>query len=67
MDIQTSHSMTSLDQQINDLKLLLDSVETEYAHTLATGDWVACSAAKSRVAKVRNRIGKLIKTRMQYA
>lgn len=55
----------SLDQQISDLKLILDQVETDYAHTIATGDWVACSAAKGKVNKVRNRIGKLIKLRMQ--
>lgn len=54
----------TIDQQISDLKALLSHVETQYAHTIASGDWVACSAAKSKVAKVRNRIGKLIKIRM---
>ena len=57
----------TIDEQITDLKLILDHVETEYQHTMATGDWVACSAAKSKVAKVRNRIGKLIKIRMGIA
>jgi hypothetical protein len=57
----------TIDQQISDLKVLLDQLETEYAHTIASGDWSACSAAKGKVAKVRNRIGKLIKVRMGMA
>ena len=57
----------TIDQQISDLKALLGYAETQYAHTIASGDWVACSAAKSKVAKVRNRIGKLIKIRMGMA
>ncbi len=55
------------DQQISDLKALLDHLETEYAHSIACGDWNACSIAKGKVAKVRNRIGKLIKVRMGMA
>jgi hypothetical protein len=57
----------TIDQQISDLKVLLDQLETEYAHTIASGDWAACSTAKGKVSKVRNRIGKLIKVRMGMA
>lgn len=57
----------TIDQQISDLKVLLDQLETEYAHTIASGDWMACSTAKGKLAKVRNRIGKLIKVRMGMA
>ena len=53
-------------EQIDSLKVLLDEAETNYAHTMATGDWVACSAAKSKVAKIRNRIGTIIKANMKY-
>jgi len=57
----------TIDQQISDLKVLLDQLETEYAYTIASGDWVACSTAKGKVAKVRSRVGKLIKVRMGMA
>jgi len=67
MSTTPRHFQMTTDQQISDLKVLLDHLETEYAHSIASGDWVACSAAKGKVAKVRNRIGKLIKVRMGMA
>lgn len=54
----------TIQQQIDDLKPILDMVETEYQHAMATGDWVACTAARGKVNKVRNRIAKLIKQKM---
>jgi len=55
--------MTELDT----LKALLSDAETDYSHCIARGDWENTSAAKAKVAKIRNRIGKLIKQRMQLA
>lgn len=50
--------------ELTTLKALLSDWETEYAHSMARGDWDSCTVAKARVAKIRNRIGKLIKARM---
>ena len=51
--------------ELETLKVLLADAETDYQHCIARGDWNACSAAKAKVAKIRNRVGKLIKARMQ--
>lgn len=53
--------------ELETLKALLSDAETDYAHCIARGDWDNTSAAKAKVAKIRNRIGKLIKARMQLA
>lgn len=50
--------------ELNTLKVLLADAETDYQHCMARGDWEQCSAAKAKVAKIRNRIGRLIKQRM---
>ena len=55
--------MTELDT----LKSLLSETEDDYAFAIARGDWTAASVAKSKVAKLRNRIGRLIKQRMAFA
>ena len=52
---------------LNALKALLSDAETDYQHCMARGDWDQCAAAKAKVAKLRNRIGKLIKQRMAIA
>ncbi|MEC8738123.1 MAG: hypothetical protein VXX91_07820 [Planctomycetota bacterium] len=59
----TPHPMTELET----LKTLLSDAETDYQHCIARGDWEQCSAAKSKVARLRNRIGKIIKQRMALA
>lgn len=53
--------------ELETLKALLTDAEDSYSHAIAAGDWESCSAAKSKVAKIRNRIGKLIKARMQLS
>ena len=52
---------------LNALKALLADAETDYQHALARGDWDAMAPAKAKVAKLRRRIGKLIKARMALA
>ena len=49
------------------LKALLSDAETDYQHCIARGDWEQCAAAKAKVARLRNRIGKIIKQRMAFA
>lgn len=53
--------------ELETLKTLLSDAETDYQHCIARGDWEQCSAAKSKVARLRNRIGKIIKQRMALA
>ena len=53
--------------ELETLKALLTDAETDYQHCMARGDWESCSAAKSKVAKIRNRIGRIIKERMQLS
>ena len=55
--------MTDLDT----LKALLSDAETDYQHCFARGDWEQCAAAKAKVARLRKRVGKLIKARMAFA
>ena len=55
--------MTELDT----LKALLSDAEDDYSFAIARGDWPAASLAKGKVARLRGRIGKLIKARMAFA
>lgn len=50
--------------ELETLKVLLADAEDSYSHAIARGDWDACSSAKAKVAKIRNRVGKLIKAKM---
>ena len=50
--------------ELETLKALLSHAEDDYQHALARGDWDECATAKTKVARIRNRIGKLIKARM---
>ena len=52
--------------ELETLKALLSDAETDYQHCMARGDWEKCSAAKAKVARIRNRVGKLIKARMAF-
>lgn len=51
--------------ELETLKALLSDAEDDYSFAIARGDWEACASAKAKVAKIRNRIGRLIKQRMQ--
>ena len=53
--------------ELDTLKALLSEAEDDYSFAIARGDWPAASLAKSKVAKLRNRIGRLIKQRMQLS
>ena len=53
--------------ELETLKALLSDAETDYQHCMARGDWDQCAAAKAKVARIRNRVGKLIKQRMAFA
>lgn len=53
--------------ELETLKALLSDAETDYQHCMARGDWDQCSAAKAKVARIRNRVGQLIKQRMALA
>ncbi len=55
---------TSIQDRIDNIKGLLDTAETNYAHALAAGEWEACSTYKSEVCKYRSAIGKMIKQKM---
>ena len=57
----------TLSKELDLLKAFLSDAETDYQHCLARGDWDQCAPAKAKVAKLRNRIGKLIKQRMALA
>jgi len=55
---------------MNELELLkshLSEAETDYSHAIARGDWDSCSAAKAKITRLRNRVGKLIKAKMAMA
>ena len=53
--------------ELDTLKALLSQAEDDYSFAIARADWTAASLAKAKVAKLRNRIGKLIKARMAFA
>ena len=53
--------------ELDTLKSLLSEAEDDYSFAIARGDWPAVSLAKAKVAKLRNRIGRLIKQRMQLS
>ena len=51
--------------ELETLKALLSDAEDAYSFAIARGDWESCTSAKAKVAKLRNRSGRLIKQRMQ--
>ena len=53
--------------ELETLKAILADAEDAYSFAIASGDWEACTSAKAKVAKIRNRIGKIIKARMQLS
>ena len=53
--------------ELETLKTILADAEDAYSHAIARGDWETCTSAKAKVAKIRNRIGRLIKQRMQLS
>ena len=53
--------------ELDTLKALLSEAEDDYSFAIARGDWTAASAAKAKMARLRGRIGKLIKARMAFA
>ena len=51
--------------ELDTLKALLSDAEDDYSFAIARGDWDAASPAKAKVARIRNRIGKIIKAKMK--
>ena len=51
--------------ELDTLKALLSDAEDDYSFAIARADWTSASAAKAKVARIRNRIGKLIKAKMK--
>lgn len=54
----------NIQNQIDDIKCLLDQAETSYQHAMAAGNWDACAAHKRDVAKYRRAIGQLVKQKL---
>ena len=65
--MNTMTELETLKAQLEALNTLLASAETDYQHCLARGDWDQSAVHKARVAKIRNRIGRLNQQRMALA
>ena len=54
----------NIQDQINNLKCLLEEAQLEYHHAIARGDWESCSHCKGRVASYYSAIGRLVKQKL---
>ena len=54
----------TIQQQIDDIKLLLDDAQTSYSHAIAANDMTAVTTHRKAVSKYRNMIGKLVKQKL---
>jgi len=54
----------TIQEQIDDIKILLDAAQTSYSHAIASNDMVAMTAHRKSVSKYRNMIGKLVKQKL---
>ena len=54
----------TIQQQIDDIKLLLDGAQTSYSHAIAANDMTAMTTHRKAVSKYRNMIGKLVKQKL---
>jgi hypothetical protein len=50
-------------QQIDQIKPMLDEALDQYSHAIARGDWTAANKQKRLVSKHRNAIAKIIKAK----
>ena len=54
----------TIQQQLDDIKLLLDDAQTSYSHAIAANDMAAVTTHRKAVSKYRNMIGKLVKQKL---
>ncbi len=54
----------TIQQQIDDTKILLDDGQTTYSHAIAANDMEAMTTHRKAVSKYRNMIGKLLKQKL---
>lgn len=50
-------------QQIDQIRPMLDEALDQYSHAMARGDWTEASKYKRQVSKHRNAIAKIIKAK----
>lgn len=54
----------NIQDQINNIKCLLEEAELAYNYAIATADWEECARQKAAVARYRASIGRLVKQKL---
>lgn len=54
----------NIQDQINNIKCLLEEAELAYNYAFARGDWEECARQKGAVARYRSAIGRLVKQKL---